>query len=536
MHQGYFFSLFLFLLMACTSAEKKHEDKMIFRYNEYAGINSLDPAFSRSQSIIWACNQLYNGLVQLDSDLNVKPSLAKEWKISDDGKTYTFYLRDDIYFHDHSLFTSKESRKLKASDVRYSLNRLRSSRLAAPGAWVLKQVSTIETPNDHTVVIHLKESFPPFLGLLSMNYCAVLPAYLLEHKDYDFRSHPIGTGPFQFQYWKENVKLVFRKNPVYFEKENGKQLPYLDAVSISFIPDRQSAFLEFLKGKHHFLSGIDASYKDELLNYSGALRDKYKGKLNMLSQAYLNTEYLGILQGEEQPNEGLKNKKVRQAINCAFDRKEMVKYLRNNIGRAATAGFIPEGLPAFVDTAYNSYNPNKALQLLEEAGYPNGKALPEITISTSSDYLDFCEYIQGSLSKVGISVAVDVGPPSTLRKQMSASQLSFFRGSWIADYADAENYLSLFYSENFCPGGPNYTHFKNETYDSLYRVAIAETALDKRIEIYRKMDALIMDEAVIVPLYYDRVLRFTHKNVEGLGSNGMNLLDLKRTKLKNNLN
>lgn len=533
MYKGYFFSLFLLLLMSCSSAEKKHDDKMIFRYNEYAGINSLDPAFSRNQAIIWACNQLYNGLVQLDSNLNVQPALAKKWTISEDGKSYTFHLRDDVFFHQHELFPDKASRKLRALDVKYSLNRLRSSALAAPGAWVLKEVSHIDTPDELTVVIHLKESFPPFLGLLSMNYCGVLPAYLLEHKDYDFRSHPVGTGPFHFQYWKENVKLVFRKNPIYFEKEDGAQLPFLDAVSISFIPDRQSAFLEFLKGKHHFLSGLDASYKDELLNYSGELRDKYQDKLNMISQAYLNTEYLGILQGDEQANVGLRNKKVRQAINCAFDREEMVKYLRNNIGRAATAGFIPEGLPAFVDTVYNAYNPERALQLLKEAGYPNGKGLPEIVISTSSDYLDFCEYIQGSLSAIGIVAAVDVGPPSTLRKQMSASQLSFFRGSWIADYADAENYLSLFYSENFCPGGPNYTHFKNHTYDSLYRIAIAETDLNRRLSLYRRMDAMIMDEAVIIPLYYDRVLRFTHKNVEGLGSNGLNLLDLKRTKLKN---
>jgi peptide/nickel transport system substrate-binding protein len=144
--------------------------------------------------------------------------------------------------------------------------------------------------------------------------------------------------------------------------------------------------------------------------------------------------------------------------------------------------------------------------------------------------LDLCEYIQNQLGEIGLNVKIDVNPPSTHRQMVATSKLNFFRGSWIADYPDAENYLSLFYSNNFCPNGPNYTHFKNEEFDKLYEQSLSETDNKSRIVLYQKMDKIIIDNAVVVPLYYDRVLRFTNKNITGFKSNAMNLLDLKRVR------
>ena len=202
------------------------------------------------------------------------PSIAKNWDISHDGLSYTFYLRDDVFFHHHEIFT--QERRVVASDFSFSFNRLKSKQLASPGAWVLANVNSYTAINDSTFNIILKNPFPPFLGLLSMPYCSVVPKQIVENTD--FRAHPIGTGPFQFQYWKEGVKLVFRKNQNYFEKEEGKSLPYLDAVAITFIKDKQAAFLEFLKGNLDFISGLDASYKDEVFKRDGGLQEKYKEK------------------------------------------------------------------------------------------------------------------------------------------------------------------------------------------------------------------------------------------------------------------
>ena len=516
--------LFLLLLVcSCGSADKKDQSKNIFRYNESAGIHSFDPAFAKDQARIWFCNQVYNSLVQLDDNLQVKASIAKSWEVSENGLTYDFTLRSDVKFH------SPINRLLSTEDVLYSLNRLVSDETASPGAWVLNSVENILALNDSVIRLVLKETNPAFLGLLSMQYCSILP--IESDTISNFFESPVGTGLFHFQFHKENVKLVLRKNETYFETDDGVKLPYLDAVAISFIPDKQTAFLEFIKGNFDFLSGIDASYKDELLTLKGDLQAKYVESLNFTKQDYLNTEYLGILMDENQENSALKNVKVRQALNLGFNRDLMMQYLRNNIGTPAHSGFIPKGLPGYKLGIGYVFNPDSAKILLEEAGFPNAKGIPAIHLNTTSSYVDLCEYIQHAWQEIGFEVVVNVNPPSTHRQQVSKSQLSIFRGSWIADYADAENYLSLFYSKNHSPNGPNYTHFTNVEFDVLYEDALSIPELKDRIELYEKMDSILINQAAIIPLYYDNVLRFSHKNVKGLGSNAMNLLDLKRVKL-----
>ena len=159
------------------------------------------------------------------------------------------------------------------SDFVYSFNRLTDPNIASPGSWVMQQVEYYQAVNDSTLKIQLKNPFPAFLGLLTMRYCAVVPHEVVEHLGNRFRSNPIGTGPFYFKRWEENIKLVLRKNPSYFEKDaQGNTLPYLEAVAIQFIPDIQSEFMLFLQGKLDFINSLDASYKDELLTPKGALQ------------------------------------------------------------------------------------------------------------------------------------------------------------------------------------------------------------------------------------------------------------------------
>lgn len=507
--------------MGC-SPNKIDEIHAIFKYNESAGISSLDPAFAKDQASIWVATQLFNGLVQLDKDLQVQPAIAKGWDISDDAKVYTFHLRTDVLFHQHELLSEQE-RLVKAQDFVYSFNRLTDAKIASPGAWVMNNVQSYEALNDSTLRIIIKTAFPPFLGLLSMPYCSVVPEEVVSQTS--FRDEPVGTGPFHFQYWKDNVKLVLRKNPDYFEQG----LPKLDAVSISFIKDKQAAFLAFLKGELDFVSGLDASYKDEVLTKSGDLQPTYQDKIIMQSQPYLNTEYLGFLMDENNLSV-TQQKAVRKAINYGFDRVKMMTYLRNNIGTPALEGFVPKGLPSFTEELNGyDYKPEKVKALLAEADIPPGT---EVVLSTTSSYLDICEYIQNQLQELGLNIKVEVNPPSTHRQMVATSKLNFFRGSWIADYADAENYLALFYSKNFCPNGPNYTHFKNEDFDALYELAIKQANDSIRYALYQQMDQIILDEAAIVPLYYDQVIRFVKPNIQHFESNGMNMLNLKRVEKK----
>jgi peptide/nickel transport system substrate-binding protein len=522
-------TLILILLWGCTNKPVAFGDNDVFRYNEHKNINSLDPAFAKDLADIWGVHQLFNGLVQMDNDLKVQPAIAKTWNITDGAQVYTFQLRRDVRFHPHEIFGGDSTRIVTAHDFVYSFNRLKDPDLASPGSWVMQKVNSFKALNDSTLQIHLKQPFPAFLGLLTMKYCSVVPKEIVTHYGSDFRSHPIGTGPFKFKRWEENIKLVFRKNQHYFEKDiNGEQLPYLEAIAISFLPDKQSEFLQFAQGKLDFVSGLDASYKDELLTSDGQLKDRYKSKVKMIRGPYLNTEYLSFYMDSELPE--VQSKKLRQALSIGFDRQKMITYLRNGIGIPANGGFIPKGLPGYHESDNFTYNPQLARQLIEAFKRESGINNPKLVLSTTSNYLSFCEFIQREIEKLGLDVEIEVLPASSLKDAKANGKLPFFRASWVADYPDAENYLSLFYSKNYAPKGPNYSHYSNPVFDQLYEQSYLETEISNRTSLYQEMDSLAMSAYPVVPLFYDEVIRFSRKSVTGLGINPINLLEIKQVK------
>ncbi|WP_222535873.1 ABC transporter substrate-binding protein [Pedobacter polysacchareus] len=533
-----FYGLLLFVFTAC-GRKAEEQEKKVFNINLDQNLTSLDPAFARNQNALWMVNQVFNGLVQIDSVLNTVPCIAKSWEIADDGLSYTFHLRDDVYFHDDPIFAGGKGRKVVADDFAYSFYRLIDPKVASSGSWIfsdkVKDQHSFIALNDSTFQIKLTKPFPPFLSLLTAQYASVVPKEVVEHYGKDFRNHPIGTGPFKFKYWKEDEILVLLKNEKYWEKDNGHQLPYLDAVKVTFISDKQSAFMNFIKKDLDFFDKVDGSYRDDILSKSGNMTRKYKGKFQMIKSPYLCTEYLGFLVDTSKSiskNSPVKYLKVRQAINYAIDKPKLIKYLRNSIGIPATAGFMPQGMPGFDSTVVKGYHyePEKAARLLAEAGFPNGKGMPPITLSTSTTYKDLMEFIQGELAAIGIKVKVDANPNASLRDMMSKNAVNFFRGSWIADYGDAENYLAVFYSKNKVPDGPNYTGYFNKDYDKLFESSYYESDPQKRFKLYQKMDSMVMTYANIVPILYDQSLVMLQNNISGYPSNPLNLMILKRVK------
>jgi oligopeptide transport system substrate-binding protein len=533
-----FFLLTFYFVTACNTHTANN--KKTFRYNEPTGVASLDPAFAKNQSIIWPVHQIYNTLVQTDNQLNIVPSLAKSWEIAPDKKTYLFHLRQDVYFQDNDIFPGGKGRLMKASDVVYSLSRLLDKKTASSGAWIFNErisgAEAFRAIDDSSFELRLLTPFHPMLGLLSMEYCSIVPREVVEKYGKDFRSHPCGTGPFQLKSWEEGQDLILVKNENYFEKDSaGNRLPYLDAVKISFFDNRATEFLLLQQNRLDFMNDIDPSFKDEVLNKKGELKKEWIGRINLSKSPYLNTEYLGILVDSSLPavkNSPLRLLKIRQAINYGFDRRKMMMYLRNSIGTPAESGFIPPGLPSFdssVVHGYN-YNPEKARQLLKESGFPNGVGLPVIMLKTIDIYADLASFITRQLEEIGIRVQVDITQKSLLLEETAKSQALFFRASWIGDYPDAENYLSLFYSEN--PAPPNYTRYKNPAFDPLYRKSLMENNDSIRYRLYREMDQLIINDAPIVPLWYDQVIHLVNPAVSGFEANGLNLLELRHTRIR----
>ncbi|MBO5957850.1 MAG: ABC transporter substrate-binding protein [Bacteroidales bacterium] len=618
-----FLILSLIVMFSCGKNNSSDENLKIFKYNESAGILTLDPIYAKDLPHIWACNQIFNGLVAFDDEMNVVPAIAKSWNISEDGMTYTFILRDDVWFHEDECFekttdnrqqttdieqnisatqqlSNSATRKVVAHDFVYSFNRVLDRKLNSSGSWIFANVKRQQTTdngqqtfeyafnaiNDTILEIELSQPFPAFLGILSMSYASVVPHEAVEYYGTEFGRHPVGTGPFKYQYWKEGVKLVFRKNPNYFEvvkdvktqrRKDAKiesdsatlrlcdsatlRLPYLDAISISFIIDKQVAFMEFIKGKFHFMSGIDARYKDELLTRDGHLRSEYEDEIYLIREPYLNTEYLAFFLGDDDTLGKDRSLALRQAVSYSIDREKMLRYLRNGIGTPGNNGIIPAGLPGYEDaktqrrkdakiesdsttlrlcdseslrlcdsatsTIGYPYNPKKAEQLLKDndlIGY-------ELKLYTTQDYIDIAKFVQSALTEIGLNCRVEEMMPAALREKRANGNLPFFRSSWVADYPDAENYLSLFTTNNFTPQGPNYTHYSNAKFDELYQKSLTCNDLEERSKIYHEMDSLMMTEAPVVILFYDEVLRFVNKNVEGLGSNPTNMLNLKKVRI-----
>lgn len=489
---------------------------------------------------MWPVHQLFNTLVEIDSKLSIQPSLAKSWTISEDKLTYTFYLRTDVYFHDDAAFPNHKGRLLNARDVVYSLQRIIDPKVASPGAWIFNgkvdSLHAFTALDDTTFQLKLAKPYQPILGILSMQYCSIVAPEAVKKYGADFRRHPVGSGPFKFVAWEEGQGLVFTRNANYFEKDStGKQLPYIDGIKISFKDSRATEFLMFRQGQLDFINELDPSFKDEVLTKSGSLKKEWNGKIILQTQPYLNIEYLGILMDTDNvllKNSPLRNKKIRQAINYGFDRRKMILYLRNSLGTPAESGFVPKGMPAFNDSIVKgySYDPVKASALLKQAGFPNGKGLSQIKLLTISIYADFGSFIAKQLEEIGIPVQVEVVQKSLLFEMTAGSKAAFFRGGWIADYPDAENYLSVFYSKN--PAPPNYTRYKNPAFDNVFEEAIAETNDSLRYVLYRKADQIAINDAPVVPLWYDKVIRLVHPRVKNFIANALNLLELRRTRLE----
>lgn len=528
------------VLCSCNVNRQGARQK-VFHINLSSGnLEAIDPAFAKDLYQVWINHMVYNTLVETDDQLHIVPSLAQSWDVNADGKTFIFHLRTDVFFHDNPAFPGGRGRRLLASDVVYSFHRLIDPGTAAPGAWIFNGRIDTSAPftalNDSTFQLKLVAPFRPLLGMLSMAYCNIVPREVVEKWGHDYRSHPCGTGPFMFRYWDEGNILSLVKNTHYWQHDaQGLQLPYLDAVQVSFIDSKATEFLLFLQHRLDFVNGIDGSFKDLVLSKNGELKNEYKDKFCLSKDKYLNTEYIGFLTDTTRPvmkGEPTGNRLVRQAINYAIDRKKIVTYFKNGMGLPATHGFIPAGIPGYDSSAQYgyTYDPAKAQQLLAQAGFPGGKGLKPVKILVQDNYVDIVNFIAGQLQEVGIPTVIEVMQPNILRQQMSQSAAVMYRGQWLGDYPDAETFLIVFNSRQ--PAPPNYTRFSNVVFDRWYDecLSLPDTA---RWAQYRKMDSLAMSYAPLVPLYYDVLLHFTQKNITGFRSNALNVIDISRADIKN---
>lgn len=526
-----------------------------FRYNEPDGIASLDPAVASYKAAIWAGSQIFNGLVELDSNGAIVPCIARSWTVDPSGTEWTFSLRTDVYFHDDACFGSQRTRRLTAHDVRYTIERICHAHTKTTGLWVFrtridgadvfheasKTDSTVRlrglvVVNDSTIRIKLSSPFAPFLALLTIPYAWIVPREAVETYGANFGRHPVGTGPFACSSWQADVALTLTRWPRYFKVDSaGRRLPYLRSVRITFLRDRRNEFLEFTRGEYDMVSSIDGALSPALFDADGSLRPPYD-RFQMFRATAHSVEYYGMLLDTTTPvgrtSPLAHSRALRQALNYAVDRHRLVTYVLRGRAIPATHGVLPPTMAGFSDSVVGySYNPSKARQLLAEAGYPHGKGLPPLLLQLGNSDISasVAEAVQSMWKEIGVTVTLrQVDFPQHL-SMVRAGDLPMWRTSWIGDYPDPENFLALFVTANKAPKGPNTTHIAIAAVDSLYAMSLdPRRSFEERSSLYHAMERHILAEAPWVFLYHDVLLRLVQPSVRGYRLDGSDRLVLER--------
>ena len=548
------FCAILLFFSACSDNNTTSDN--IFNLNQPLGVETLEPVMSNSNQTIWALSIMMEGLVEYNKENEIVPAIAKSWEISEDGTVYTFTLRDDVFFHDDECFPDGKGRKVTASDFKYCLERVNNPKTKTRGSWVfrdkikgvdefmesqsgdgsVKEISGIKALNDSTLQIELTHPFAPFLSILTMTYGFVYPMEAVEKYGEGFGQHPVGTGPFKFAKWDFDKELVFKKNPNYWDKdEQGNQLPYLDGISMTFTQSSETEYLDFVNGRYDFHLPSSETI-DQITDENGGLTDAGTRTFDMVRQPWLQTVFFGMMQDPNLPG-GISgpfagNHKLRQALNYAIDREKIIKYVLKNRGTPAHNGPIPVGMPGFnPDVKGYSYDKEKAIQLLSEAGYPGGEGL-NLTLYMGNDEIQktIAIAVQEQLKEVGIKLSLEQMLQATLISQQEEGKFPFWRASWGADYFDPENFMALFYSKNITPKGPNRVGYNNPRVDELYEQGLKETDFDKRKQIYDELQKIVIEDAAWLYLYYNQQIYLVKKNIEGFYVNGLNIINLKYTK------
>ena len=450
---------------------------------------SLDPAFITSIYAVNVAMNLFDGLVEFDEDLNTVPAIARVWKISRDHRTYTFFLRTGLKFHNGREVTSK--------DFVFSFSRILSPETKSPvaslflniqGARAFHQgrssrVSGLRAPDRYTLKIELEEPFAPFLSILAMANAKVVPK---EEIGPLFGKRPIGTGPFSLDSWQPGKEIVLTANEDYYAGR-----PFLDKLRFRIYPniEWEKIFDDFEKGLLE--QSIIPSSKYDLIT-----SDTYDLKrYHLISKPTLNLVYLG-LNVNMVPFD---NHLVRQAVSYAVNTDAIVRDITKR-GSIPAKGILPPGIAGY-DPHFKGYgyDPQKARKLLREAGYPNGRGIPPIevwTVSKAESVQQELQEYQRYLAEIGIQLVPKVAKNwKEFVKFINERKAPMYYAAWYADFPDPDNFLYvLLHSKS----KTNRMGYHNPEVDELLEQARRETSYMKRVDIYRKVQNLAMMEAPVI--------------------------------------
>jgi len=465
---------------------------------------SLDPAMLVDLYAAAVANQIFEGLVEFDSHLNVMPALAQSWSASRDGLVWIFNLHKGVQFHN--------GRELSAEDVVYSLSRLLDPTVHSPRSWFLNKVKGaaqfqagttqvlggIKAMDRYTVQITLSEPFAPFISILGLPHTSIIPREEVERSGADFAIEPVGTGPFRFVGWDRGREIVVEANEHYFRGR-----PALDRVRFVIFPGRaESDMLRAFEQGELEESPITPDRRQALLE---------AGSYPVIHKPTLSLRLLGF-NCERPPFD---QREVRQAFNYIIDKirvNQGVQHGQYIIARS----ILPPGMPGYNPEVQSySYDLDKAKQLLVQAGYPAGKVFAPVVLATSRRSPEESQLIQQALAAIGIRLEFQQFEDwTTYQLALQRGDVQLFTFTRFADYPDPDNVLyPLFHSQS----QTNYFRYRNPTVDQLLDDARRETDDLRRVKLYRRAEQIILNDAPVVTLQhytYDRVFQPYVEGVE----------------------
>lgn len=545
--------IFVLLFITFSCQQRSDEDKNTLRYLLTDEVSTLDPAKSYdviSATVIYQCLEPLFQYHYHKRPYTIVPLVAESMPaVSNNGKTYTIKIKDNIFYHKSELWP-EQTRKLKAQDFINQIKRLAFLKTNSNGWWLFDgriqglnefrdkaksiddfmtmPVEGLQAPNDRTLVIELVEPYPQMLSALSMSFTAPVPIELIKKYDNRLSNNLVGTGPFILDRWSRLSSVRLKKNPYYNHdtypsegdryahshsllKDAGKKLPLLDAIEFKIMKENQTQWLNFLSNKIDILTIPKDNY--DIAITGGRLKQDIKKK-NIKLQISPTLTYWWLSFNMEDPILG-KNINLRKAIAHAFDVNKFIQLFTNNIGQKANS-IYPPGIPGYKPSRQlpYSFDLEKAKDYLVKAGYPNGKGLPVLNFDVrgiSAVNRQQGEFVKAQLEKIGIQIKVVTNTFPDFLKKSEQGKLQFWQDGWSMDYPDAENILQLLSKKSHSPG-PNVTKYHNVKFEALYNKIKFLYDGQEKIKLMSDMEDIVLEDVPWIMQYYTRnyILYYSH--------------------------
>ncbi|MGY0693574.1 ABC transporter substrate-binding protein [Virgibacillus sp. FSP13] len=503
-----------------AKAEETDGEKTLI-FGRGADSIQLDPSKVTDGESIYVTNQIYDTLVRYEEEsTEVRPALASEWNVSDDGLTWTFQLRDDVKFHDGNDFS--------AEDVVFNFERWATSAEFIYYGYMFGAseddlggiIEKVEATGDYEVTITLSEPNAPFLQTLAMPPFGIASPEAVEEYGEDYFKNPVGTGPFVFDEWVPDDSITVTKNEDYFG-----EVANVDKVIFRTIPDNGARFMELQSGSIDMMTG---------LNPQDIQTTEDDENLQIIRRPSMNVSYMAMNTEKEGP---MTEKLVRQAINLAIDKEKLIT-LYEGIGKAAKNP-LPPSLWGFNDDVEDyGYDVEEAKALLAEAGYADGFDIKLYTFANPRPYMPqpkvTAQAIQEMLKEVNINVEIVENDWDTHLAATENGEHDMAFLGWTGDNGDPDNFLYVLLDKDNAKMGSagNIAFYKSDEIHDLLKQAQTEMDQDKRTELYLKAQEIIHEDAPWFPIAHTTPPIAANKSVvdyvpHATGSEPFNFLDIK---------